>query len=180
MILKKSSEAIQTSKMPVSNIQWVHREQLTANDYNPNYVAGPEMKLLKTSIMENGWTVPLVIDENGVIIDGFHRFVLSADPELYALTEGWVPVTILTAIDQNLRRLATIRHNRARGTHAVVEMASIVRFLIEHGMTAPEIQARLGMDEEEVFRLSAKGGMPAQAIRVQKELSKGWTPTEKK
>jgi len=141
-----------TSQMPVSNVQWVHRDQLTANDYNPNYVAGPEMKLLKTSIMENGWTVPLVIDEQGVIVDGFHRFKLSSDPEIFALTEGWLPVVVLAKIDQNARRLATIRHNRARGTHAVIEMASIVRFLLEHEMTIPEIMARLGMTEEEVNR----------------------------
>jgi len=161
--------------MPVSNVQWVHRSELTANDYNPNYVAGPEMKLLKTSIMEDGWTVPLVIDEKGTIIDGFHRFTLSADAEIYALTDGWLPVVILTR-DQNARRLSTIRHNRARGTHAVIEMSTIVRFLLEHNMTVPEIQARLGMDEEEVYRLSAKGGMPAQAIRQQKDFSKSWNP----
>ena len=46
---------------PVGKVQWVDRNTLNANDYNPNFVAPPELQLLKTSIIEDGWTQPIVI-----------------------------------------------------------------------------------------------------------------------
>lgn len=39
---------------PVDCVLWVPAEKVTANDYNPNSVAPPEMKLLEHSIMEDG------------------------------------------------------------------------------------------------------------------------------
>ena len=53
---------------PLSGIRWVDRETLQANDYNPNHVAPIEMGLLKTSIMETGWTQPIV-----VLVDNLRR-----------------------------------------------------------------------------------------------------------
>ena len=35
-------------------------EKVLANDYNPNVVAPPEMKLLELSIWEDGFTMPCV------------------------------------------------------------------------------------------------------------------------
>ena len=35
-------------------------EKVTANDYNPNVVAPPEMKLLELSIWEDGFSMPCV------------------------------------------------------------------------------------------------------------------------
>ncbi|WP_423790129.1 ParB N-terminal domain-containing protein, partial [Listeria monocytogenes] len=52
-------------------------EQVTANDYNPNSVAPPEMKLLAHSISEDGYTQPIVSwlrsDNVLEVVDGFHR-----------------------------------------------------------------------------------------------------------
>ena len=45
---------------PVSKVQWVQRGKLRANNYNPNAVAPPELDLLKLSIIEDGWTQPIV------------------------------------------------------------------------------------------------------------------------
>jgi len=169
------------TNQPVNHVIWVDRSKLKPNDYNPNFVAPPEMKLLKVSLLETGWTQPLVVDKNFVIIDGFHRYTVSGDPEVAEMTGGLVPVVIVENIDENTRRLATIRHNRARGTHAVLEMATIVRFLIEEGkMTSKEIQMRLGMEEEEVLRLAAKGGMPSAMIKQQKDFANAWKPGKKK
>jgi ParB-like chromosome segregation protein Spo0J len=69
-------------KQPVNQVQWIDRNELNANDYNPNYVAPPELELLKTSIKEDGWTQPIVILQDKTIVDGFHRWTVSADPEL--------------------------------------------------------------------------------------------------
>ena len=45
---------------PVDCVLWVKNEAVQANDYNPNSVAPPEMKLLKLSILEDGYTQPIV------------------------------------------------------------------------------------------------------------------------
>ena len=45
---------------PVSCVQFVKSELVTANDYNPNSMAPPEMKLLEHSIKEDGYTQPIV------------------------------------------------------------------------------------------------------------------------
>ena len=102
-------------KQPLDKIIWIDREKLKANNYNPNKVAPPELKLLKISILEDGWTQPIVINDDFTIVDGFHRWTLSGHKEINSLTGGLVPVVILEGKSSNDKKLATIRHNRARG-----------------------------------------------------------------
>ena len=47
-------------KSPVYGVKAVPVEKIQANDYNPNVVAPPEMKLLELSIWEDGFTMPCV------------------------------------------------------------------------------------------------------------------------
>lgn len=158
---------------PVNTVEWVDPKTLRANDYNPNHVAPPEMALLKLSIMENGWTQPIVARTDGEIVDGFHRYSLGLrDSDIRGLTGGLVPVVRLNS-DPVTQRMATIRHNRARGTHAVVKMADIVEGLTDLGETNESIAKRLGMESEEVARLRMRGGM---ASRGGKEFNSGWVP----
>lgn len=81
---------------PVSKVRWLPRERLRGNSYNPNVVAPPELELLITSLVEDGWTQPVVVlpAEGGkhTIVDGFHRWTVSADSRVAALTDGMVPV----------------------------------------------------------------------------------------
>ena len=46
---------------PLGSLQWVEREKLRANDYNPNKVAEDNLQLLIQSILTNGWTLPIVV-----------------------------------------------------------------------------------------------------------------------
>ena len=46
-------------KSPVYNIIRVPVDKIRANEYNPNKVAPPEMKLLYESIKEDGYTMPI-------------------------------------------------------------------------------------------------------------------------
>lgn len=162
---------------PVSRIQWVPRTELSANDWNPNHAAPPERRLLKTSIVENGWTQPIVARDHGEgrleIVDGYHRWLTSEDPEVAALTDGLVPVVVLPQCDPVLARLATVRHNRARGTHGVVGMADIVCDLLDEGLSPEDIGRRLEMDPEEVDRLADRRGMPTRANAG--AFNNGWT-----
>lgn len=161
---------------PVSSVQWIHRTELTANDYNPNHVAPPELRLLETSILEDGWTQPIVCLPDKTIVDGFHRWTVSGRKKIYALTDGFVPVVFIE-VDPVHKKMSTIRHNRARGTHGVLPMAQIVQSMLEDGLSAEEIMDRLGMDDEEVERLAARVGLPIKvAERGRTEFGKAWRP----
>ncbi len=161
---------------PVSNVRWVPWDTLRANDYNPNHQAPPEYRLLKVSILTSGWTQPIVIRDDGEIVDGFHRWLLvDEDSEVRGMTMGWVPVVNLTETDPAEQRMATIRHNRARGVHAVIPMADIVRDLVDdHGVDPAQLEDLLQMDFEEVDRLYDRGDMTKRGASA--EFNKGWVP----
>ncbi len=161
---------------PVSSVRWVPWDTLRANDYNPNQQAPPEFRLLKVSIMASGWTQPLVIRDDGEIVDGFHRWLLvDQDKDVRMLTHGFVPVVTLRETEPAEQRMATIRHNRARGTHGVVPMAGIIRDLIDnYGLEMEQIQELLQMDYEEVDRLYDRGEMVKRGSAD--ELGKAWVP----
>jgi len=164
------------SPQPVDSVKWTDRGNLRANGYNPNHVPPIELDLLALSIIEDGWTQPIVARSDGEIVDGFHRWTVSARPDVSALTGGLVPVVFL---DKSLadQMLSTIRHNRARGIHGVRPMAEIVRQLVDqHGLTSGALEERLGMESEEVERLYDSAGMPERVAREKKEFSPGWIP----
>jgi ParB-like chromosome segregation protein Spo0J len=162
---------------PVSNVTWVHRDSLKPNDYNPNFVAPPEMDLLKVSIMEDGFTQPIVVLPDLTIVDGFHRYTVSGDPDVVARYGGFVPVVVID-VDPVHRKMSTVRHNRARGVHGVVPMAEMVRGMLADGVTVPAICERLGMDDEEVARLADRAGMPDRMkARGSTEFGKEWVPS---
>lgn len=162
---------------PISQVRWIHRDLLEPNNYNPNAIAPPELELLKLSILEDGWTCPIVTlpeqDGHYQIVDGYHRWKISSDPQIYALTNGLVP-TVQVALDMVHRQMSTIRHNRARGTHAVLKMADIVRGMIADGVSEKELMKRLGMEKEEVTRLNNRAGMPNQIKAA--EFNQAWVP----
>lgn len=164
-------------RQPISEVIWRHRSLLNPNDYNPNSVAPPEMKLLVTSIMEDGWTQPIVINSAMEIVDGFHRWTVSGQEPLLARFNGWVP-TVMVALDPAHQKMSTIRHNRARGTHAVLRMAEIVRGMLEGGVKSEDIQKRLGMEDEEVDRLRTRAGMPERMEKAG-TFGKAWVPKGK-
>lgn len=163
-------------KQPLDQITWLHRDELKPNNYNPNKVAPPELKLLKVSILEDGWTQPIVINPDKTIVDGFHRWTVSGHKEIYSLTDGLVPTVMVTPKDASQQQMATIRHNRARGTHGVLEMSNIVTDLVKAGCTGEEIMSRLMMEKEEVIRLLFKAGIPKSDVFKELEFSKSWTP----
>ena len=138
-------------KQPLSDINWVHRDLLTANDYNPNSMGKLELALLATSITEDGWTQPIVVTRDYVIVDGYHRWTVSLQQEIYNQTNGLVPIVFIDGHQESLK-MATIRHNRARGTHGIAAMAEIVADLSSQYDTK-QLAKLLGMTKEEVTRL---------------------------
>lgn len=118
-------------KSPVYNVRAIPVEKVVANDYNPNVVAPPEMKLLELSIWEDGFTMPCVCyydkeNDKYILVDGFHRYtVLKTSQRIYERERGLLPVVVIEK-DLSNRMGSTIRHNRARGTHNIELMSHIV------------------------------------------------------
>jgi len=163
-------------KFPVLDVKLVDIEKVIANDYNPNSVAPPEMKLLKLSIEEDGYTQPIVTYFDGdkyIIVDGFHRYRCAK--EYFKLDK--VPIVVINK-DIDERMASTIRHNRARGTHAIKGMSDIVLSLTRGGWTDVEISKHLGMDAEEVLRLKQITGL--KEAFANHKFSKSWEEFESK
>lgn len=165
------------SKSPVYAVKSVPIEKVTANDYNPNAVAPPEMALLETSIWEDGYTQPVVVvrdNENDkyVVVDGFHRYCILRDSERIRNREkGMLPVVVLDK-EMHDRMASTIRHNRARGSHNIELMSTIVAELVEMGKSDAWICKHIGMSPDEVLRLKQITGLAS--LFANKDFSDSW------
>jgi len=165
-------------RQPISEIMWLHRDQLEPNPYNPNVIAPPEGNLLDISLQADGWCMPIICYRMGmrnIIVDGFQKWTRSGQPHIYALTDGYVPVVFINPKDDKHRMASTIRFNRARGTHTVLRMADIVKDMIDGGMPMEQIMAIMGMEEEEVIRLANRLGIPQSDIIKGTGFSQSWS-----
>lgn len=163
---------------PVDFVQWVPASSVYANDYNPNSVAPPEMELLAHSILTDGYTQPIVTlptEKGREVVDGFHRNrVGKENSEVAARVNHYLPVVSIKASQAGLndRIAATIRHNRARGKHSVDAMSDIVIELKRRNWSDARIGKELGMDPDEVLRLTQITGL-AEVFAGQK-FSEAW------
>lgn len=169
---------------PVDFVKWVNNENVVANDYNPNKVAPPEMELLEVSILNDGYTQPIVTWDNlekGKIevIDGFHRNRVGKESIVVReRINGYLPVVNIRKEQskKNDRIASTIRHNRARGKHQVDAMSEIVIELKNRNWSNERISKQLGMDEEEVLRLCQISGL--EHLFSDKDFSRAWVSDE--
>ena len=168
---------------PVDFVKWIPCENVVANDYNPNKVAPPEMELLEISIMNDGYTQPVVTfpKENNVVevVDGFHRTRVSKESKVVRQRVlGYTPTVIIRKEqqDKNDRIASTIRHNRARGKHQIDAMSEIVLELKNRNWKNERIARELGMDEEEILRLCQITGL--QDIFKDDDFSKSWEASD--
>jgi ParB-like chromosome segregation protein Spo0J len=164
---------------PVDCVQWVPADTVHANDYNPNSVAPPEMKLLERSIQEDGYTQPVVTwidpDQTREVIDGFHRNRVGKESRtVRERVLGYLPVVTINEgrTDKGDRIAATIRHNRARGKHKVEAMSDIVIELKRRNWSDDKIGRELGMDPDEVLRLTQITGIAE--MFADQEFSSSW------
>ena len=163
---------------PIDLVLWQPIKDVRKNEYNPNSVAPTELKLLETSILEDGYTQPIVtwISETGrEIIDGFHRSKVATESTKVSETLlGFVPVTTVRdrQVDKSNRMASTIRHNRARGTHSVDAMSEIVLELKARNWKTARICKELGMEEDEVLRLCQISGL--SGLFSDSEFTQAW------
>lgn len=159
-------------KIEIKMPELVRLEYLKPNPWNPNKVMKPEMDLLELSVRKSGFCFPIVVirenETSYMIVDGFHRHLVAKK-----LKMEFVPVVVLDEPVSELMN-ATIRFNRARGTHQIDRMSNIVAELIEHGCSGEEIRKNLGMDADEVLRLKQNSGIAA--LFKDAEFSPAWVP----
>lgn len=164
-------------KSPVYNVIAVPIDKVTANDYNPNSVAPPEMELLETSIWEDGYTQPVVTvydksKDMYVVVDGFHRFLTCKNSQrIYEREKGMLPCVVLDK-DISDRMASTIRHNRARGSHNIELMSTIVSELVEMGKGDAWICKHIGMSPDELLRMKQITGLAS--LFQNKDFSDSW------
>lgn len=151
-------------KSPVYGVKAIPVDKIQANDYNPNVVAPPEMKLLELSIWEDGFTMPCVCyydkeTDKYILVDGYHRYrVMMTSKRVYQRENGLLPVVVINK-DLSNRMASTIRHNRARGAHNIELMCNIVAELDHAGMSDQWIMKNIGMDRDELLRLKQISGL---------------------
>jgi len=163
---------------PVDCIQWILADKVISNDYNPNSVAPPEMKLLELSIKEDGYTQPIVTYKKGEVhevVDGFHRSRVGKESkEVNKRIKGYLPAVVINEgrEDRTDRMASTIRHNRARGKHNVDSMSDMVVELKKRNRSDEWIAKHLGMDPDEVLRLCQISGLVEMFANT--EFSQAW------
>ncbi len=164
-IKKRLHEVSPFASEPVDCVLWVKNDTVNANDYNPNSVAPPEMKLLELSILEDGYTQPIVSyveADRREVVDGFHRNRVGKECEaVRERIHGYLPVVTINdeRAEKGDRIAATIRHNRARGKHKVTAMTDIVVELKRRNWSDEKIAKNLGMDADEILRLTQISGL---------------------
>jgi ParB-like chromosome segregation protein Spo0J len=133
------------------------------------------MGLLYTSIKEDGVTMPVVTMRDGdgfTIIDGFHRyFTCKSMEDLKERMNGYLPVTVLNKTLEE-RIAATVRHNRARGSHSIQGMSNLVFKMLGEGVADDEICRKLGLDATELVKLKHITGYSKLYENV--EYGKSW------
>ena len=185
-IKEKLHEISPFKNEPVDCVLWVKSDSVVANDYNPNKVAPPEMELLEVSIMNDGYTQPIVTwnnheKEKTEVIDGFHRTRVGKESKVVNhRIQGYLPVVDIRKEQsgKNDRIASTIRHNRARGKHQVNAMSEIVIELKNRNWSNKRISKQLGMDEEEVLRLCQVSGL--EHLFTDNDFSQAWESSDYK
>lgn len=164
---------------PIDNIQWKDVDTLKSNDYNPNFVLRPEMLLLKSSLLKQGWIQPILINKEGIVIDGFHRSYLAReDADVRAMTDGKVPCAVID-ITQAEAKMLTVRINRAKGVHSAPKMHELVSDLYHnHKLTIAQLCEGLGATKDEIDLLLKENVFKKLDIENHK-FTEGWALRQK-
>lgn len=179
--IKKTLHALSPfNSQPVDCVIWVKSSQLKENNYNPNVMAAAERKLLLHSLIQDGYTQPVVAtarEENELnLVDGAHRFRAGIkDKTLADRLGGYMPVVVLNkeSAGRDANIASTVRHNRARGKHQIPAMSSLIQELSRHGWDDARIAEQLGMEPDEVLRLKQTAGL--KEMFADRHYSQAWT-----
>jgi ParB/RepB/Spo0J family partition protein len=142
------------------------------NEYNPNRMSEHDFELLKLSIVEDGFSSPVLVQEGtDIIVDGEHRW--RAAKEL-----GFEKIPIaLTQMTPEEAMIATLRHNRAKGSEDIELVALMMRDFQELGCL-DKVAGSLQMTDDEINRLIEDVDVPDALAND--EFSEAWEPDDER
>lgn len=160
-----STEASLNIPEETLDTEWVERNELMPNSWNPNGMVSEKQEELIQSILTHGWTAPLVVDEDGRIIDGEQRWHASNDLRIRDnedltpddMEAGRVPIHRIDP-DEDQAKIATLQFN-LQGEHNDEDVGSIFADLEEDGLRS-EVEDMLHMrpvDVDEMIEASENG-----------------------
>ena len=164
---KRKTIALQQLK-----VEYVPVSELKPSLYNPNRQTDYEFEMLKASMQEDGFTQPVLAMQDGTIVDGEHRW--RAAKELGYKT---IPV-VKVSMTEAQRRIATMRHNRARGQDDPSQVAELMQDLEKLG-ALDWAQDALQLSDEEVRRLVAMADTVAEDLSRGHQPNFAWEPAER-
>ena len=168
-------------------IEYLEPSLISPNPWNPNRQSEHDFSLLLKSMSEDGFTQPIVVmqvDQESlekdealrsagyevgqiVIVDGEHRWRAGQELGFEKVPVVQVPMNVAQA------RIATLRHNRARGSEDIELSAQVLRDLQELG-AMDWAQDSLMISDAEVNRLL--DDVPAPEALANPDFGEAWTP----
>lgn len=161
----------QTVVLQELKVEYVPVDQIHANDYNPNRQSDHEFNLLLKSIREDGFTQPVIVTQDLVIVDGEHRWRAAAKLGMTSIPVCKVNMT------EAQRKIATLRHNRARGSEDIGLSAAVLKDLAKLGALDWATDS-LDLTPVEVNKLLED--VPVVDALAGDEFTPSWTPGEPK
>lgn len=138
------------------------------------YIVAPDFKRLKESINTYGILSPIVIQKNGTIIDGYHRWVAANEMKIKK-----VPVVVVKCDDVEAM-LLHIDMNRYRGIVISKHLSRLMqRIMQSKRYTEESLRQRLGMTYDE-FDVLLDGTLIKMRKIKQHSYSPAWVPIESK
>lgn len=169
----KAQIAKKNNMLEKLSIQYVPIDSVHPNRWNPNRQGDHEHELLIKSMSEDGFTQPVVCfkNEDGVvtIADGEHRWRAA-----YALGYKEIPV-VITPMNEEQARIATLRHNRAKGSEDAGLTAEMIRDF-EKLNILDWAQDSLMMDDSEIQKMLED--IPAPEALAGDDWTEAWEPGE--
>lgn len=158
------------NKLQALKIEYVATDSLYPNAYNPNRQSDREFELLLKSMEEDGFTTPIVAQrKTRQIVDGEHRWRAAT-----RLGYKEVPVAFVDMTPEQMR-IATLRHNRARGSEDVELSIKILQDLRELGALDKAVDSLQISDKELRILID---DLPAPEQMANEEFSKAWLPSD--
>jgi ParB-like chromosome segregation protein Spo0J len=161
------------------DIQEVHYETIHPADWRSTHTLKPDLKTIATSITENGWLSPIVVQRStNDIIDGFHRWgIAQTVTKVSKRDKGMVPVQFLD-IDSIEARILHVQMNRGRGFIVPRYLSMLVRDVLRSKKyDERELKLLLGMGIDE-FTLLLDGTILKQRKIAEHTFNSAWVPVD--
>lgn len=177
----KGKAAVEKKNQSLERLEIVYASltQIKPNDYNPNRQSDADFDLLLRSITEDGFTQPIVAVRTEdaetakqypyTIVDGEHRWRAASHLGMKEVPLAIVPMTLEQA------RIATLRHNRARGSEDIELATEVLRDLERLG-ALDWAQDSLQLSDDELNRLLED--IPAPEALAAEDFGGAWEPKD--